>query len=67
MDDRRAGGPTIGEEKCKGCGNLWTRYRGGSWDWKDQDCYECLAKTVSEKFKKDLFDEEMKEVISEEN
>ena len=38
------GGPSHTDEKCKGCGKKWKRYRLGSFDWEYKDCLECEIK-----------------------
>ena len=29
--------------RCFKCGNDFQYYRGGSWDWKEKMCLDCLA------------------------
>lgn len=44
------GGPSQAWVVCKGCGEKWWDYRGGSWDWKPRDCHRCEAKKLVYKF-----------------
>ena len=41
MSDTKYGGPSTSKETCKKCGDVWERYRGGSYDWEYKDCFKC--------------------------
>ncbi len=60
--DRRAGGPTKGDEKCPGCGTKHFVYRSGSYDWEPRLCAECKMDLVLTPEKIAEFTEEMKKI-----